>query len=86
MNMLSKISILQMLFDISAMVQCIQQNGTHFAKDIFKFIFQCEKLYILVHNSFEFVSKCLIGIMPPLVQIMAWCQTGDKPLYEPMMV
>ena len=24
--------------------------------------------------------------IPALVQIMAWCRTGDKPLSEPMMV
>ena len=24
--------------------------------------------------------------MPALVQIIAWCRSGDKPLYEPMMV
>ena len=23
---------------------------------------------------------------PTLVQVMAWCRTGDKPLLEPMMV
>ena len=36
--------------------------------------------------SLQFVPKGPINNIPALVQIMAWCRPGDKPLYEPMMV
>ena len=32
------------------------------------------------------VLKVPIINIPPMVQIMAWCRSGDKPLSEPMMV
>ena len=32
------------------------------------------------------VHKSLINNNPSTVPIMAWCQTGDRPLHEPMMV
>ena len=35
--------------------------------------------------SLKFVPKGPINNIPALVQIMAWRQTGDKPLSEPMM-
>ena len=35
--------------------------------------------------SLKFVPKGPINKIPALVQIMAWHQTGDKPLSEPMM-
>ena len=34
----------------------------------------------------KFVPKGPINNIPALVQIMAWCRPGDKPLSEPMMV
>ena len=36
--------------------------------------------------SLKFVPKGPINNIPALVQIMAWCQPGNKPLSEPMMV
>ena len=33
--------------------------------------------------SMEFVSKATINYNPALIQIIAWCWTGDKPLSEP---
>ena len=36
--------------------------------------------------SLKFVPKGPINNIPALVQIMAWCWPGDKPLSEPMMV
>ena len=44
-----------------------------------------EKLRILIEISLKFVSKSPINNNPALVQIMAWCQIGDKPLSEPML-
>ena len=34
----------------------------------------------------KFDPKVKINNIPALVQIMAWCRSGDKPLSEPMMV
>ena len=36
--------------------------------------------------SLKFVPKGPINNILALVQIMAWCPSGDKPLSEPMMV
>ena len=36
--------------------------------------------------SLKFVSNIRINNIPALVQIMAWCRPGDKPLSESMMV
>ena len=41
---------------------------------------------ILIIISLKFVPKGPINNIPSLVQIMAWCRSGDKPLSEPMMV
>ena len=40
---------------------------------------------IPIQISLKFVPKGPINNIPALVQIMAWCQTGDKPLFEAMM-
>ena len=61
------------------------QNGRHFADDIFKCMFVNEKFCILNRLSLKFVPKGLINNIPALVQIMAWCRSGDKPLSEPML-
>ena len=49
-------------------------------------IFLYENVWIPIRISLKFVPKGPINIIPALVQIMAWCQPGDKPLSEPMMV
>ena len=41
---------------------------------------------IWIKISLKFVPKGPIDNIPALFQIMAWCQEGDKPLSEPMMV
>ena len=63
-----------------------RQNGRHFAEDIFKRIFMNKNVRISINISLKFVPKGLINNIPALVQIMAWCRPGDKPLSEPMMV
>ena len=60
-------------------------NRRHFADDIFKPIFLNETVRILINISVKFVPRGQINNIPTLVQIMAWCKTGDKPLFEPMM-
>ena len=63
-----------------------RQNGRHFADDIFKCIFFNENICISIKISLKFVPKCPINNIPALVQIMAWCRPGDRPLSEAMMV
>ena len=63
----------------------LRQNGRHFTDDIFKCIFLNENAWILISISLKFVPKGPINNIPALVQIMAWHQTGDKPLSETMM-
>ena len=62
------------------------QNGRHFPDDIFKCIFLFKNIWIWIKISLKFVSKVRINNIPALVQIMAWCRIGNKPLFEPMMV
>ena len=63
-----------------------RQNGCRFADNTFKCIFLNENVLILIKISLKFVPKGPINNNPALVQIMAWCRSGHKPLSEPMMV
>ena len=40
---------------------------------------------ILIQISLKFVGRSPIDNKPALVQVVAWCWTGYKPLPEPMM-
>ena len=51
------------------------QNGSHFAYEIFKFIFLYEKYFILIPISLKFVPNGSIDNKPALVKIMV----GDDP-------
>ena len=44
-----------------------------------------EKFCILILISLKFVPKGSNDNKSVLVQVMAWCQTGAKPLPEPML-
>ena len=55
------------------------------ADDIFKWIFLNEKFCISIWILLKFVPKGPINNSTALVQVMAWRQTGDKPLSEPML-
>ena len=55
------------------------------ADDIFKCIFLNENDIIRISFSLKFVSRSLIHNKPALIQVMAWRQTADKPLSEPML-
>ena len=59
--------------------------ATNLADDIFKCIFINEKFCILIRISLKFVPRGPIDNRPALVQVMAWHQTGDKPLPEPTL-
>ena len=63
----------------------IGQNGCQFADDISKCIFFNENCFILIKISLKFAPKGLIDNKSALVQVMALCQTGTKPLPEPML-
>ena len=54
--------------------------------DIFRCIFMNENVWISIKFSLNIVPDGPINNIPALVQIMAWCQLGDKPVSEPMMV
>ena len=41
---------------------------------------------ISIKISLKFIPKGPINNIPALVQIMAWCRPGDKPLSELMVV
>ena len=63
-----------------------RRNGHQFPDDIFNWILLTENVWISIKMSLKFVPKVPINNIPVLVQIMAWCLPGDKPLSEPMMV
>ena len=63
-----------------------RQNGRRVADDSFKYISLNENVWIPIKISLKFVPKGPINNIPALVQIMAWCRPGNKPLSEPMMV
>ena len=62
-----------------------EQNGRRFADDIFRCIFVNEKFCIFIKISLKFAPNGPIDNNPALVQIVAWCRIGDKPLSEPML-
>ena len=49
------------------------------------FIFLQWKSSYLDSNFIEIAPKSAIKNIPALIQMMAWCQTGDRPLSELMM-
>ena len=55
------------------------------ADDILNCIFLNENDRILIQISLKYVPRSPIDNKPVLVQVMAWCRTGDKPLPGPMM-
>ena len=63
-----------------------RQNGGHFPDNIFKWAFLNENVWISVKISLKFVPKGPFHNIPALIQIMAMCWPGDRPLSEPMMV
>ena len=63
-----------------------RQMAAIYPDDILKCIYLNENIWTLIEISLKFVPKGPINNIPALVQIMAWCRPGDKPLSEPMMV
>ena len=63
-----------------------RQNSSHFPDDIFKCIFVNENICISIKISLKFVPKGPVNNISALVQTLAWCRPGDKPLSEPVTV
>ena len=61
------------------------QNGRQFGRRHFQLHFFNENVWISIEISLHFISKGPIDNKPALVEVMAWHQTGDKPLHEPML-
>ena len=61
-----------------------EQNGRHFANDIFKYI-PDQNLCILIKIPHNFIPTDPIDNESSLVRVMGWHRKGDKPLPEPMM-
>ena len=55
-----------------------EQNGCHFADNIFKCILLNENFYILFETSLDFVPEDPIHNNSALVQLMACCRMGNK--------
>ena len=63
----------------------LDKMAANLADDIFRCIFMNEKFCILIEISLKFVPKGPFNNNPALVQLMAWRQIGNKPLFEPML-
>ena len=63
----------------------LDKMSTILADGIFKSIFMNENYRILIQISLKSVPRSPISNKPALIQVMAWCRTGPKPLPEPMM-
>ena len=63
------------------------QNCRHFTEDLFTriYAFFNENVWISLKISLKFVAAVQINCIPALVQTMAWCWPGDKPLSKPML-
>ena len=53
--------------------------------DISKSIFLDEHDRIPIQISLKFVPRSPIDNKPEMVELMAWCQTGDEPLSEQIL-
>ena len=85
MRMLGKVSCRWTIYFLIHSSNPPEQNGRHFADDIFKCIFKNKNLCILIQISLKFVPMGPIDNNAAFVQLMAWRRTGDKPLSETML-
>ena len=63
----------------------LDKMAANSADDNFGWIFLNENDRILIPISLKFVPKSPIDNESALIQVMAWCRTGDKPLLETML-
>ena len=83
-NFMGCVSISQTL--VRHLTHWDQNKNSHFTYNTYKFMFLYENCCILIPNSLKFVAKGPMNNEPALVEIMAWHQTDDKPLSEPMSI
>ena len=62
------------LDEIAAILQTLFSDGFSWMKNLY-----------FIKISLKFVPKGPIDNNPAMVQIMAWCRIGNKPLSEPML-
>ena len=48
-------------------------------------MFSYENGCIFIQIALKFIHKGPLNNKPVFIQMMAWCQTGTEPLFEPMM-
>ena len=63
-----------------------RQSGSHLPYNNFKVICFYENCCIFIKILLKFIPRGPINTIPALVQIIAWCRLGGKPLPEPMMI
>ena len=63
----------------------LRQNGWHVPDNIFKCIFFNKNVPVSLTILLKFYPNVQINNISALVQMIAWCQPGNKPLSEPMM-
>ena len=63
----------------------LEQNGCHFAENIFQYIFFSKKVPKKIKISLKFLPRGSIDNKLALVQVMAWCKTDHKTSPEPML-
>ena len=65
----------------------LEQKGWHFQDEILKYIFLDEKILYFDWNITEVCSQGSKrqSVRPPSMHIMAWHQTGTKPVSKPML-
>ena len=59
----------------------LEQNGRHFADDIYNYIFSKENICLLIQILLASVSKNPTDVKSVLVHVVAWRPTGGKPLH-----
>ena len=62
----------------------LEKMATLLEDDNFKYISLNENIWISI-KILKFLLKGPINNIPALVQVMAWCRSGDKPLSEPIL-
>ena len=78
-------SVTGVLFRIKSLIHW-GRDGPHFAGDILKCVFLNKNVLNSLKISLKSVPKFRINNILALVQIMAWCRSGVKPLSVPMML
>ena len=62
-----------------------EKNGCHFGDFFFKCILLNENFCILINIPLKRVVLLAISRSAHQIQVMAWCETGAKPLPKSMM-